>query len=446
MAKPKLRAVDRDGSQEQEVVKPKPEVAELIRAVADAINNQPGPLPPFPERFVVVERDKTGVRSIMRIILDSSGYRVNLAAVQQAIMRHTQKIYETGAKEWCWTASRALSAAETWFSWSNPISIDEIADARWIGESGLAFIRLPWERRAQDSLPPTWAALVKNMSNADAFCMYIGSMFVPQSYNQQYCWIRGDGGDGKGAIIRFLSKCLPTLCVTNPRADDKFWTHLLVDKRVCALTDMTRANYVKDGEFMALTGGDSIVVQRKGQDGFQFTPRCKFIVASQTRPNVSNLPAYQRRIIFCEIGRAQTELTEQDIMSFESRLWEEGAEFVNYCIDRYAAACPGFGPIPSKWDDGMEAWADQDADRFEALLARNNLGIDKNSRSEQWVMGNRLQAVLDIYCKNDFASRQAFLGWLETRGVTRKTVRVDGETCKRYKYLVRIHSAISDPI
>jgi hypothetical protein len=284
------------------------------------------------------------------------------------------------------------------------------------------------------------------MTNSDAFCQFIGSLFIEDSYMQQYCFLRGQGGDGKGTIAGWLSKVFGSGYVSQmaPTKNDRFWSSGLVDKRIACLTDNTDHSFLTDGLWMALTGGDEIKVEFKGKQSYTYRNRCKFLVCSQARPRIHAKNAYMRRLIYCELG-GDTRHTPEQMMAFPGLLWAEGGAFVDFCMKLYAERCPSMGPINADFDGEMISWATVDEGRFEALLEMGGFVIRSGALREDldlWVKPVEFQAFLE---KNlGFRQEQIeMLEWLDSKGVHRITVRLrDGSTGKRYKGLCRAPASI----
>ena len=125
------------------------------------------------------------------------------------------------------TAEEALSAARYWIMESKPL-LEEPVAVREKSNPGLCFHRLSFDFHEEATLENTllFAEFLSRTSNHEALCAFIGSLFVPKSDRQQYVYLYGSGGDGKGSLTRLLAKVLgksyETVFADN--AENRFWT------------------------------------------------------------------------------------------------------------------------------------------------------------------------------------------------------------------------------
>ncbi len=244
------------------------------------------------------------------------------------------------APEYLATHRTAAEVVDFWADCAPKLADADVAPLLWPGEPGLTWQRLPWELARGPA--PTWVSLLGRMSNSDAFCDWIGSLFCPEASLHQYIWVQGSGHDGKGAINRFLERVFgPSYRSKHPpRAGDKFWTYGLIGARLVVLPDCDNSDFVRSGFFKALTGGDPVDVEAKGQMSGTVRLGCKFLVFSNEKPHVGTNKADQRRILYCEF----TTPGEYD-PAFEERLWQEGGAFLAGCLAGYQRRYPLHGAI-----------------------------------------------------------------------------------------------------
>jgi hypothetical protein len=350
--------------------------AELCDMVARAMIGHQGPFASsFPRAFRVLEPNPA-----TRILLEVRGGDV-VAVVPPRHVASVVVDWLAGerAPEFLATYRTAVEIVDYWAAIAPKLADDAIAQLRWPGEVGLTWHRLPW--RCVSGVAPTWETVLARMSNAQAFCDWVGSLFDPASSLHQYVWVHGKGNDGKGAINRFLERVFgPSYRSKHPpRVGDKFWTYGLIGARVVVLPDCDNSDFVRSGFFKALTGGDPIDVEAKGAMSGTVRLGCKFLVFSNERPHVGTSTADQRRIIYCEFTAAG----EYDA-SFERRLWDEGGGFLANCIAGYRARYPEHGEI--KADKGeIEEIARGNEDEFQVAFDSFLLPAPKpEARERAW--------------------------------------------------------------
>jgi hypothetical protein len=211
-----------------------------------------------------------------------------------------------------------------------------------MSQPGLTFKRLTFDAPPAASLSPspTFERLMDRTSDPEAICAYIGSLFYPEADRQQYLYLYGEGGDGKGALMRFLHGIFGDAgaSLTPPtKYGDKFWNFNVYGKRLGLFYDCEDWNWFGSSHFKSLTGGDPILFEEKGRMGFTDTPNLKFIAASNAKPNISSQASDLRRLIFASFKPLPD--GERDI-DFERKLMAEAKEIVSLCKGIYLDRCP----------------------------------------------------------------------------------------------------------
>lgn len=206
----------------------------------------------------------------------------------------------------------------------------------------LAYRRVPFD--PAPGLTPTWEGLLDRVSNQRALMSFIGSMFVPTSHNQQYIWIYGDGGNGKGAIGRWLEKIFKGGHYSTAAVTSKFWLWELMGKRCVVFSDWTDQNFVTRGLFKSMSGGDPQRIEGKYRDAITTILPCKYLFFSNEKPLISGGESDMRRLIYCHIKPIADDKKEHQ--DFEDKLWNESPHFIYECLRTYNEDCPKHGPIP----------------------------------------------------------------------------------------------------
>ncbi len=339
--------------------KTKMEKSDLFMAVARAIDGRPGALPAFPLRYHVVEPE-AGLRLVIEELDGGVVRYVNPEAVTGAILRYTAKEL-AGRSSYKWEVRHARSAMEFWRFMIEPIP--EPPAVRWSDEDGLTFSRLPWTYQPdfKGNATPLFNELFGRISNAPALIEWIGSLFDPEADRQQYAWLYGAGGNGKGALARFLGKVFGRAyrSVQPPAPSERHWTACLVGARLAVFADCNAYGFPASGLFKLLTGDDAVPIERKYEDAYSTHLSTKFIFLSNERPQLSSETADMRRALYCQVDPIKTTVDP----AYERRLWTEGGAFLSTCIHNYRTACPQGGPIKVDTKE-LEAWVDMIEEHF----------------------------------------------------------------------------------
>ncbi|MFN8370505.1 MAG: DUF5906 domain-containing protein, partial [Bacteriovoracaceae bacterium] len=195
----------------------------------------------------------------------------------------------------------------------------------------LTFHRLDFEPAAGEC--PFFDSFIDRCTNGEKLMAYIGSILDEKSYMQEYLFLKGNGGDGKGTLSRFLEKILGRAfhVASDPSKYNQFYSSQFLGKRLAVYNDLNDKNLVKASWFKQFTGGDSVNIEFKGKDCFSAKTNTKFLLISNFKPSISSLASDQRRIIYCEISKFEGILDP----SFEDRLWEERPVIIFKCLKAY---------------------------------------------------------------------------------------------------------------
>ncbi len=370
-------------------------------------------LPEFTDRFYVVRADRGRILVqedaddpwIVRVVDEKDLYR---SIAQYLTKRVSHEAY-------AFTPSQMKACAEFWLL--NTLELPTPRPFIWPGEEELGFQRLPWELAAGPT--PTWDRLLGKVENVATLKQWFGSLFFSDSNIQQYVWIYGPGGDGKGSINRFLSKVfgaayhsgLPP--VENKEANWVFY--ILIGKRLVVFPDCDDPDFVVNGFFKSLTGEDPVTAEEKFGRMFTYKPACKYLVLSNVKPNLTSAKSNTRRIIYVELTEEKT-----PEVGFEAALWSEGGAFLASCMAEYLRQNPN-RELPIKTDDGaIKEWIGEVEEEFEVAfedgiqLSPNNfaIGKDMNAFLKKWWPGQKKKsdAFRDwLKRKHSISSKQRWL-------------------------------------
>lgn len=127
---------------------------------------------------------------------------------------------------------------------------------------------------AEDDIPRVWEI--------------IGYLMMSGNPLQRAILLTGGGGNGKGVLLEVLGKLLgEDNCTSVPLhdfADNRFATAELLGKlaNICGDIDAT---YIENtSRIKEITGEDTVMGERKGQDPFYFRPWCKMVFSANDIP------------------------------------------------------------------------------------------------------------------------------------------------------------------
>ncbi len=317
----------------------------------------PGIWPTTPRRFEVI-CDVKGVRTIIEIQAGGVCKHVaREAAVNELIRYSIHDLVEFDAKGALELMSdKAEKIVKQWLGEKAPFDVKQIQPVLQKSQPGYC-----WQRLEFDLTPgnyPNFEDLFSQASNVKAIMQWIGSLFDGASPRHQYCYLRGDGGDGKSTLLDFLRRTFgPSYKAEQPpaKSGDRFWTHGLLGMRVVALDDFTAMWFLNDGLFRGLTGGSTMRVEEKGGKTADGDFCCKLIISANPKPQFERLAANERRIIYSEWQPRKIHFRE----SFKDDLWAEAPHFLHACIAAYQEL-PAGDWIPTDTKDVEDVLADAD--------------------------------------------------------------------------------------
>ena len=182
-----------------------------------------------------------------------------------------------------------------------------------------------------DTATPYWDYVIgKIETNADAFQAYIWSIFETESKNQQYLWLYGEGGDGKGSVLRLINYIIGDQAFVGLSAKDEYWTASCVGKRVAVFNDLTKSCIALSSEFKQLTGGDKVPIRNKYEKAYSAYLDTKIIITTNKNLMISSEESDLRRCIFVKFKKDQ-----QKLEKFEENLRKEANGILLKCRESY---------------------------------------------------------------------------------------------------------------
>ena len=213
-------------------------------------------------------------------------------------------------------------------------------------EKVLAFRRLPFDYISYQTqkAPRHFLELCNRMSDPDTFQAFIGSIFVPESYRQQYLYLFGHGNDGKGTLFNLLNRMLGQTFVAEDAPDNSspFWASVLVGKRLCVFPELDDPKFPLTARAKKMTGDDSMRIEEKFKKAHHMRIFTKFIFASNDELQITKRKADRRRALYIGIKS----FTGTGDPNYLDKLWAEAPAIYALCVEKYHQICAGHGAIP----------------------------------------------------------------------------------------------------
>lgn len=371
---------------------------------------------PFTERLAVVRM--TGGSRIMHVY--GGDREIKIPSPDDAvhiILKYCHSMAAVNDK-FLIDSKEAETILSTFTKMSKPIEQPGVVGFK--STPGLVYRRVPFDPKP--GLTPTWESLVDRMSNQRAFMSFIGSMFMQESHDQQYIWIYGEGGDGKGAIGRWMEKIFQNGYYSTAAVNSKFWLWDLLGKRCVIFSDWTDQAFVTRGLFKSMSGGDPQRIEGKFRDSMTVKLKCKYIFFSNERPAVTDSSSDMRRLIYCKIKPIAEDKKEHQ--AFEEKLWAESSAFLYECLKIYSEDCPENGPIPFCPNEALEL-AEENRSHWQGVFDEYFVEGGMTSAAEMANFSERRRL--------NRAERSEWKDFLVSKmGATYKTVRISGKPVKYY--------------
>lgn len=297
-------------------------------------------------------------------------------------------------------------------------------------DKGLCFKRLPFDYRPHKMHkdPMHFLEFCGRCSHPEVLQAFIGSIFVPNSYRQQYLYLFGEGADGKGTLFNLLEKMLGQTFTAEdvPSELAPFWSSSLIGKRLCVFPDLEKPGFVKSARFKKLTGDDSIRVEEKFKKQYSTKIFTKFMIASNLELAHGGRKADRRRALYVSLRSFKGDADPQ----YLDKLWKEAPAIYALCLDVYRKLCPKHGPIKQDPIDEVEHTSEMITDDFFARYF--NASPTGEISGADWLRAQRdyfkrnptdeeRQILLDALKKRFGGSKVRERKGIVVKGITRKS-------------------------
>lgn len=314
--------------------KSKPDFVAELGYMADILQGKNFDFPPFPRKFHLLEREE-GKRAICE---EGENGIITITGKESVITAVTP--YTRGVPtHFKWGPKQIEEAVKYWRNIA--ATIPEPAPFLELSVPGLCFERLPFDFDGDHQPTPIFDEFLNRCTNREAIEIWIGSLFVPESDRQQYLWIFGEGGDGKGSLARVLTRLLSSSTVSrivpSTESQKQFFCYGLQGKRLCIFPECNNFSFPNDALFKLLTGNDSVPFEAKGEMSYSGQLQTKFMFLSNERPKIKGSKANLRRLIYSEVSPAKILHTST---AYDALLWSEAPSFIKRCVQKYRENCP----------------------------------------------------------------------------------------------------------
>jgi hypothetical protein len=323
----------------------------------------------FRDRFYVV-RESNGVLNLLTASDDNIVQPIVDEAIIGSILRfchfHTEKKSDFQNFDY----RDAKNAFAMWKALATPI--ERPRSVRFKGDNELCYHRLvydpvsfsydelmPWidflsssdENRSCRGLPyadrmPRSCELFYRVSNTLALVAYGGSAFFDEANTEQYLFMLGDGGNGKGSLCRWFEMMFGPAYGTKTLPDKDFnfdntWATPFLDMRVITIPEMKNTKLVTSNIFKSIIGSDLIEVRNLFGRPFPAKLKVKFFLSSNSELSISSQKSDVRRALYCEFA----ERVGEDDPMYEKKLWDETPYLFGLMLAVYKHVCPNHGKI-----------------------------------------------------------------------------------------------------
>jgi len=358
--------------------------------------------------YAVADRDKRVVRPLRMDFSRNNSPGVNFI-VEAADLQSPKQIGD----------------AKAWIEGLYPRTKDPVKPFGWPGEDGWVIQRAP--KPITEGPFPHWEEFLNRCSSREDVMAYLYSIFI-EEHSRQVLWLYEPFGmTGKSSVINALSRFMGPAAGSLVNAvvqNDRFLLSAMLNKRLVTWGECPNTKFLMTENLKALTTGDTVLVDIKGQAMVTHRIRVKFIFGSNRRPAFTSGGGHKSRIIPVEVQAATN-----DTPDFPERLYDELPHMLFAARELYARKCPDKGQI--RLDDTTKDIIDKLAksneveheSAFAALLTLEDKALIKPQD-----VYDRCRGELR-FTKNEYDN---FKEWLITQQGIREVRRREGGKTRTY--------------
>lgn len=301
----------------------------------------------FPHKLVVVQ-PRSGGAPIILLVVDNAAKVIDRDATAALLCEYLSFCAGDMAAYHC-TFRRCGAAVERWsFQCQNLPELPK--PVAFKSDPELCMTRLPFDpmpisdHEALLAVAPMFAQMIERVSNRDAFCMRLGSIFDHTADRKQAVWMSGPQDAGK-SVFAWLLQVLSGQSygiLNNTELKTPYWRAQLVGKRI-GIVNEAAARFIRSDEFKAITGDEEHPINQKNQPVFIAKLPVLLFFFSNDPPEIPHDDALILRIIDCRIGAIGDEKLTQ--AAVREKLLSELPFISGYCLSLYQQLQAG-GRIP----------------------------------------------------------------------------------------------------
>jgi hypothetical protein len=205
------------------------------------------------------------------------------------------------------------------------IKLSEVASVRQKSDQGFyCFHRVDWDESPGPC--PEWESIISRIPDKHQVMQletWLGALFDPESRIQQALWWHGPGRDGKGSVVRMLTKYFGVSAGVVSSSRGKLGRQAgvtFMNSRFVAMPECNDPKILEDELVKSITGGDPIEVRKLYQEATTEELNTALMICSNKRPEIEWDESLARRLVYVEFEPKQRE--DQDV-HFETRLRKE---------------------------------------------------------------------------------------------------------------------------
>jgi hypothetical protein len=206
--------------------------------------------------------------------------------------------------------------------------------------------------------------------------------FLPNKYQQAAWWV-GDGGGGKGTLIKLLMRLHSKVATVDlHKLDDSHSLEPLVGASVVIIDEVTTKGTWGEKAFKSLVSGDPVAINPKHKKGFTYCSRAYWIIASNQEPLISDdSSGVRRRVVPVPWPSSEAAIGSHKIDDLDELLFrEEPRVFLDWILEGLQRIIRRGGPVRRDalpkavrdmmgdlhvQNDTMEAWVRDGEVRFQ---------------------------------------------------------------------------------
>lgn len=244
------------------------------------------------ENFLVYE-DERGRNSLLQKCSGNIVKSIECDPARKFATKHLDSIGQT------LPSKTVQTLIESWID--RAPSIKELPPLFTLDKTELAFGRLTHEIKEMET--PLFDDFIERCGpNGEAVKAFIWAALDSKIKLQQYLWLYGEGGDGKGSFCRLLNRIVGDDSYTGLNAKDPHWPAMCVGKRIAAFNDATNTSVQLSSVFKQVTGGDKVGVTQKFEKAVSAALNTLFIFTTNEQISILDNKSDRRRAIYVEVA------------------------------------------------------------------------------------------------------------------------------------------------